>query len=34
MPLYQIFKHGPEIAAKYDKSPNPAPVRLDGLANR
>ncbi len=34
MPLYQIFKHGPEIAKKYDKSPTPAPVRLDGLANR
>ncbi len=34
MPLYQIFKHGPEIAAKYDKSDTPAPVRLDGLANR
>jgi len=34
MPLYQIFKHGPEIAKKYDKSPTPTPVRLDGLANR
>ncbi|MFS8103658.1 DUF4287 domain-containing protein [Lentzea alba] len=34
MPLYQILKHGPEIAAKYDRSENPVPVRLDGIANR
>lgn len=34
MPLYQIFKHGPEIALKYDKSETPTPVRLDGIANR